>query len=71
MSVDSRPTVVTQPNKLLLTVEEAAESLSLGRTFVYALVMRREILSVKVGRKRRIPVSALEEFVARHVTGRE
>ena len=53
--------------KLLLTVEEAAVLLSLGRTFVYELVMRGQIMSVKVGRKRRIPAFALEDFVARQV----
>jgi len=54
--------------KLLLTVEEAAQALSLGRTFVYDLVMRRQIVSIKVGCKRRIPVTALHEFVARQLT---
>lgn len=51
--------------KMLLTVEEAARALGLGRTFVYELIMRREISSIKLGRKRRIPVEALDEFVAR------
>ena len=53
--------------KLLLTVEEAAQALSLGRTFVYDLVMHRKIASIKVGCKRRIPVTALHEFVARQL----
>ena len=53
-----------QVPKLLLTVEEAAEALSLGRTYVYGLVMRNQIRSLKVGRKRRIPLAALHEFVA-------
>jgi excisionase family DNA binding protein len=53
--------------KLLLTVEEAAEVLSLGRTLVYELVMRRQIASIKVGRTRRIPVVALQEFVTRQL----
>lgn len=55
------------PLKLLLTVEEAALALGLGRTYTYNLVMREQIMSVKVGRKRRIPVFALEEFVSRQV----
>lgn len=53
--------------KVLLTVEEAAGAMSLGRTYVWGLVMRNEIRSVKVGRKRRIPLSALHEFVARQL----
>jgi excisionase family DNA binding protein len=57
------------PTKVLLTVEEVAEAMGLGRTYVYELVMRREIRSIKLGRKRRIPVTALEEFVARQLSG--
>ena len=51
--------------KLLLTVEEAADAMSLGRTLMYELVKDREVLSVKVGRTRRIPVFALEDYVKR------
>jgi excisionase family DNA binding protein len=51
--------------KLVLTVEEAAETERLGRTFVYGLVARCEIPSVKLGRTRRIPFSDLQDFVAR------
>lgn len=57
------------PIKVLLTIDEVAQAMGLGRTFVYELVMRREILSVKLGRKRRIPVSALNDFVARQING--
>lgn len=50
-------------SKLLVTVGEAAELLSLGRSLTYQLVMMGEIPSLKVGRARRVPVSALERFV--------
>jgi excisionase family DNA binding protein len=53
------------PAKLLLTVEEAAEAMSLGRTLMYQLVKDRQIRSIKVGRTRRIPTAALHEFVRR------
>ena len=62
----SEPVQAAVP-KVLLTIEEAAQAMSLGRTFVYELVMRNEIQSVKVGRKRRIPVFALQEFVVRQL----
>jgi excisionase family DNA binding protein len=45
----------TPQTKLLLSIDEAAAVLSLGRTSVYDLVMRQEIVSVKVGRMRRVP----------------
>jgi excisionase family DNA binding protein len=53
--------------KVLLTVEEAAQALGLGRTYVYSLVVKRSIQSVKVGRRRRIPLAALHDFVARQL----
>ena len=49
--------------KLLLTVEEAARELSLGRSLLYELLLRGELRSVKVGRCRRIPRADLEAFV--------
>jgi excisionase family DNA binding protein len=41
--------------------------MSLGRSIVYDLVMRQEIASIKVGRMRRIPVSALREYVQKRL----
>lgn len=55
------------PTRLLLTVEEAAKRLSVGRTLMYTLVMRHEVASIKVGRTRRIPVGALDEFVRQQI----
>jgi excisionase family DNA binding protein len=51
--------------KVLVSVDEAARLLSLGRTMVYRLMMRNELRSVKVGRNRRIVVSSLHEYVGR------
>ena len=50
--------------RLLLTVEEAAERLSIGRTKAYELMASGELESVTIGRCRRIPVEALEPFVS-------
>jgi excisionase family DNA binding protein len=51
--------------RLLLTVEEAAHLIGCGRSLMYELVLRHDIPSVKVGRLRRIPKTALDEYVAR------
>jgi excisionase family DNA binding protein len=48
----------------LLTVEEAAERLRLGRTFVYRLIRSGELESVKVGRLRRVPAECIPQYVA-------
>jgi excisionase family DNA binding protein len=54
-----------EPSLTLLTVEEAARRLSLGRTTLYALLKTGAITSVKVGRLRRIPAEALTDYTAR------
>jgi excisionase family DNA binding protein len=52
-------------DKLLLTPEEAAEVLGIGRTTVYDLIRLRVLASVKIGKARRVPAEACREFVAR------
>ncbi len=52
-------------NKLLLTPEEAAEVLGIGRTKVYALMATGELLSVRIGKSRRVPRDAVDEYIAR------
>lgn len=48
---------------LLLTVEEAARRLGIGRTTAFALVQAGHLRSVRIGRLRRVPVDAMEEYV--------
>jgi len=50
-------------DKLLLTVDDAAQVLSLSRRFVYDLVMTNQVKSVKCGRSRRVPLKWLRDFV--------
>jgi excisionase family DNA binding protein len=51
--------------KLLITAGEAADLLGLGRTKVYELMAAGRIESVKIGRSRRLPVTAVHEFIER------
>jgi excisionase family DNA binding protein len=51
--------------KLLLTVDEAAHRLGIGRSHTYVYVLKGELPSVKIGRSRRVPVQALQEFIER------
>ena len=44
--------------RIVLTVEEAAERLGVGRTLMYALVRSGDIESIAIGRLRRIPLDA-------------
>ena len=50
--------------QLLLTVEEAARRLNIGRTTMYALVSGGVVESVTIGRLRRVPSECLDNFVA-------
>lgn len=49
--------------KLLLTPEDAADLLSIGRSKLYELLGDGRLASVRIGASRRVPMSALYEFV--------
>lgn len=49
--------------KLLLDVSEVQQILGLGRSQVYAYLLRGDLRSLKLGRRRKIPVEALHDFV--------
>ena len=53
--------------RVLLTVCEVAEALHIGRSKVFDLIIGGEIESVKIGKLRRVPVSAVHEYAARLV----
>lgn len=52
-----------QGGRLLLTVKEAGRRLSIGKSQMFKFLTGGDILSVTLGRSRRIPVEALERFV--------
>jgi excisionase family DNA binding protein len=58
-------TTFTTNDQLLVTPEEAARRLSVGRTTIYELMSSGELQSVNIGRSRRVPVSSLASFVSR------
>lgn len=51
--------------KLLLTPEEAADALGVGRTKLYELMAEGLVESVRIGACRRVPVAALDSFIER------
>jgi excisionase family DNA binding protein len=52
-----------RPQRLLLTVEEAADRIGICRSNMFKLIRQGEVKSVKVGRLRRITPAALEDFI--------
>jgi excisionase family DNA binding protein len=51
----------------LLTVPEVMAKLRLGRSTVYDLIRSRRLVSITVGRSRRIPADALRDFIDREI----
>lgn len=49
----------------LYTVEEAARLLTISRWKVFELIRLRELRSVKIGGLRRVPRTAIDEYIAR------
>jgi excisionase family DNA binding protein len=49
--------------RLLLSPDQVAESLAVCRSRVYDLMRTRVLPSVKIGRARRVPVSAVRAYV--------
>jgi excisionase family DNA binding protein len=49
--------------RLLLSPDQVAESLGVCRSRVYDLMRTRVLPSVKIGRARRVPVSAVRAYV--------
>lgn len=56
-------------DQMLLTVKEAANVMNIGRTKVFDLIATGAIESVRIGGSRRIPVFAVEDFVAKLRSG--
>lgn len=52
------------PDRVLLTVEEAAKRLGIGKTKAYELVKSGAIESVQIGRLRRVHVDAVNAYAA-------
>lgn len=51
--------------KLLYTIPEVMERLQVSRWTVYELIHRRELMSVTIGRCRRVSTRALAEYLKR------
>ncbi|MFH8729576.1 MULTISPECIES: helix-turn-helix domain-containing protein [Streptomyces] len=47
----------------LLTVPEVMERLKLGRSTVYDLIRSRRLVSITIGRSRRVPADAVRDFI--------
>jgi excisionase family DNA binding protein len=56
--------LVPTAGKILYRPEEAAAVMSLSRTAVFGLIKSGDLRAVKIGGRRRIPRSSIEDYVA-------
>ena len=56
---------------LLLSIQEAGRALGIRRSKMYELIAAGELETVHIGRAVRVPVDAVEEFVARLRSGEQ
>ena len=70
LPVMAAPADAAKVTKVLLTLDEAAFALSVGKTLLKQLVVANHIASVKLGRRRLIPVSALHQYIAFQLAAR-
>lgn len=52
-------------SRILYETEEVAEKLSIGLTTAKSLIKSGDLRSIKIGRARRVPADALQEYVQR------
>jgi len=55
--------------RLLVSIPDAAALLSISRAACYRLVSTGQIQSIKIGKLRRVPVSALQDFISLELGG--
>jgi len=53
------------PKPLLVTVAQAAEILTIGRSTIYQLIWNAELVPIRIGRSVRFTVDQLKEYVNR------
>ena len=58
-------TQTTPAPRQMLTVEQAAQALGIGRTTMFGLIKAGELESVLIGRLRRVPADAIDAYTAR------
>jgi excisionase family DNA binding protein len=59
------------PQRVLLTVNQTAELLSISDDQVYRLLRRGELTSFKIGRLRRIPRAAVDTWIDQQIAQQE
>ena len=54
---------------ILLTISEASDCLRVSRHTIYRLLNERKLASIRILKRRLVPLKALEDFIAREAEG--
>jgi excisionase family DNA binding protein len=60
---EQSPAGAPTDDRLLVTVDEAAHRLSIGRSHLYEYLLRGDLRSIRIGRSRRIASRDLDAFI--------
>lgn len=60
---------LSQDDRIVLTVEEAAQQLGIGRSLAWRLVQEGKLPSVRLGRCVRVPKQELEQWLLEQARG--
>lgn len=63
--MNAKSSSIGQVHRLAVRVEEAAEMLGLGRSTVFELLKDGSLASIKVGKRRLIPIQEITAFIGR------
>jgi excisionase family DNA binding protein len=58
------PQVISKNLPRLIAIKQATYEIGIGRTVIYELIKDGRLKTVKIGRRRLVPVEAIEELVA-------
>jgi excisionase family DNA binding protein len=59
-----QPREIPHTSALLLTVDQAAKKLGIGKSLMYKLIWDGDVISIMIGRFRRVSIEELERYIA-------
>ena len=61
------PNNIQLPERRALSVEEAARAVGISRATLYRLVQQKRLATVKIGSRRLVPVTALDNLLEKAI----
>lgn len=55
--------------QILISINESADALRVGRTKIYELISNGDLITVKIGSRRLVTMESIEALVEKHIRG--